>query len=326
MIDIDFVIPWVNDSDPLWQAAYSSYSDQEDKRYNKSGERFRDWGLLRFFFRSVEKYAPWVRTVHFITCGHYPEWLDINHPKLNFVKHADYIPQEYLPTFCANTIELNLHRIKELSEHFVYFNDDMFLSAPTLPSDFFMNGLPRDLGLRNYIGLYEQGHVELNNVNLINKNLEFHDSYKKNIWKWYNYRYGLQAARNIFFIRYKDFTGAKITHLPAPFLKSSFFEVWDACGDALHETSLRKFRNIADVNQWLIKEWQLVNGNFFPQNMRYGRYMLANEVDTISRVLTKQRYKTICVNDCDWKDISRLKNELQAVFSTAFPEKSSFEL
>jgi len=43
------------------------------------------------------------------------------------VNHKDFIPEEYLPIFNSNAIELNMHKIKELSENFVYFNDDMFV-------------------------------------------------------------------------------------------------------------------------------------------------------------------------------------------------------
>jgi hypothetical protein len=59
----------------------------------------------------VEKYAPWVNRVFFITCGQCPPWLNRNHPKLRLVDHKDFIPLEYLPTFNSMTIELNLHRI-----------------------------------------------------------------------------------------------------------------------------------------------------------------------------------------------------------------------
>ncbi|MBR6908270.1 hypothetical protein IKN40_07520 [bacterium] len=85
----------------------------------------------------MEKFTPWVNNVFFVTCGHYPSWLNLNHPKLKFIKHEDYIPKEYLPTFCSHTIELNFHRIKELSEHFVYFNDDTFIINHMRESDFF---------------------------------------------------------------------------------------------------------------------------------------------------------------------------------------------
>lgn len=191
--DIDFVILWVDGSDPEWQAEYNKYAPLEDKRYNAVGERYRDWGLLRFWFRAVEKYASWVRKIHFVTCGQVPEWLNLNHPKMHFVRHEDYMPSRYLPTFSANPIELNIHRIEELSEQFVYFNDDMYLSAPVLPSDFFINGLPRDFGIRNYPQRFEFGHIVLNDINLINKHLHFYDLYRNNLWKWYNYRYGVSC-------------------------------------------------------------------------------------------------------------------------------------
>jgi hypothetical protein len=43
-------------------------------------------------------------------------------------------------------IEACLHRIPELSEHYIYFNDDVFLGAPTTPHDFFgSNGMAHKL-------------------------------------------------------------------------------------------------------------------------------------------------------------------------------------
>ena len=47
-------------------------------------------------------------------------------------KCQDYIPAECLPTFSANTIEMNVHRIPSLAEHFVFFNDDFFLLSHRL--------------------------------------------------------------------------------------------------------------------------------------------------------------------------------------------------
>lgn len=70
-----------------------------------------------------------------------PEWLNTECPKLRIVRHEEYIPSEYLPTFNSNVIELNLHRILDLSERFINFNDDMFVIGETQKSDFFENGL-----------------------------------------------------------------------------------------------------------------------------------------------------------------------------------------
>ena len=86
-------------------------------------ERYRDWEILKYLFRSIENFAPWVNNVYFVTCGHLPAWLNTECPKLQIVSHKDFIPEKYLPTFNSHSIEWNFHRIKNLSEHFVYFND-----------------------------------------------------------------------------------------------------------------------------------------------------------------------------------------------------------
>ena len=45
--------------------------------------------------------------------------------------------EEYLPTFNSISIESMTWRIPGLSEHFIEFNDDLILAAPTTPEDFF---------------------------------------------------------------------------------------------------------------------------------------------------------------------------------------------
>ena len=91
---------WVDGNDPEWQKEKNNY----DKKDNADGSivRYRDWDLLQYWFRGVEKFAPWVNKVYFITWGHLPKWLDTSNPKLVIVNHKDYIPEEYLPTFSAN--------------------------------------------------------------------------------------------------------------------------------------------------------------------------------------------------------------------------------
>ena len=325
-MDIDFIIPWVDGSDPAWVESYNQYSYMEDKRFNATGERFRDWGLLRFWFRAVEQYAPWVRTVHFVTCGQVPSWLNRKHPKLHLVNHDDYIPAKYLPTFSSHTIELNLHRIDGLAEHFVYFNDDVFLSAPVKPSDFFMNGLPRDAAIRSFIHINTHGYVDLNNILPINRHLRFWESYRKNWWKWYNFRYGVHCLRNVYFERYHDFIGLKERHLANAYLKSTYQQVWNACADVLEETCLRKFRGINNVNQMIIQYWQIASGAFFPQRYDFGCHCLAEDLPFIQKTLSQRKKKLLCVNDFNWPDITALKEDLQRVFLEAFPKKSSFEL
>lgn len=84
-VDIDFVITWVDMNDPKWQADFAKYSGKINNSKNEVSEaRFRDYGLLKYWFRGVEKFAPWVRKIHFVTCGQKPEWLNVNHPKIKY--------------------------------------------------------------------------------------------------------------------------------------------------------------------------------------------------------------------------------------------------
>ena len=55
--------------------------------------RYRDWDNLQFWFRGVEKFAPWVNKIHFVTYGHLPKWLNVNNKKLNIVNHKDFMPE-----------------------------------------------------------------------------------------------------------------------------------------------------------------------------------------------------------------------------------------
>lgn len=140
MEPIDFVITWVDGSDPAWQKEKAEYFPKKEEKTDIG--RYRDMELLPYWFRAVEAYAPWVRTIHFVTWGHVPAWLDTNHPKVHIVKHSDFIPAEYLPTFSANPIELNMHRIEGLAENFVYFNDDFFLNAMLSRNSFSKTAFP----------------------------------------------------------------------------------------------------------------------------------------------------------------------------------------
>ena len=178
---IDFVIAWVDGNDSDWLKEKAKYEPNIDKSTDNTDARYRDWDNLRYWFRAVEKYAPWVRKIHFLTWGHIPSWLDTNNPKLHIVNHKDYIPKEYLPTFNSHTIELNMHRIKGLSEQFVYFNDDMFLTKNVSEDDFFKNGLPLDLFALDaiYFSPDSAGAYNGNDLEIINKHFNKNKQFKK---------------------------------------------------------------------------------------------------------------------------------------------------
>lgn len=332
-MDIDFVIPWVDGSDPIWQAEKAKYQGKTLDDSN-SENRFRDWGLLPYWFRAVEKFTPWVRKVHFITWGHLPDFLNTENPKLHIVRHEDYLPMEYRPTFNANTIEMNMHRIAGLSNHFVYFNDDMFLLRPMTERSFFSNGLPCTFGaeipfsVTGQAGIWQ--HLIVNDLRVINTHFNKLEQVRKNARKYRSGVYGTKTnirthAAEILFP--ENFLGFRNLHAPAAFLKDVFGEIWKAEPELLEATSKHHFRTADDVNQWLVLWWQIASGDFSP-------YCVDNLVDDVTeesidqlcKVIENQKHDMICLNDPSG-DVAfdMLSERIKTAFEVILPDKCSFE-
>ncbi len=326
--DIDFVQLWVDGNDKDWCLEKSKYVPGYDA--DVSAARYRDWDNLQYWFRGVEKYAPWVRKIHFITCGHYPKWLNLSHPKLNFVKHSDYMPSDCLPTFNSSAIELGIHRIKALSDKFVYFNDDMFIINRVKEADFFKNNLPCDLAILNTIPpVVPFSYNDFNNIYVINKYFKKRKAIKNNLFKWYNITYGREVFNNILLLPWENLTGFVRQHLPLSYLKKTFQEVWELEEELLRKTLKSRFRSKEDVTIWLFRYWRLMKGEFYPAPKIGERFSFSdNEKKNalIYNAIKKQKYRVICVNDEDNIDFEAEKRKLKEAFEHILPEKSSFEV
>lgn len=325
--DIDVVITWVNDKDPEWQKEkYEYVKDTVDD--TNSNLRYRDWDNLQFFFRGICKNMPWVRKVHFVTWGHIPSWLDTSEPRLNIVKHTDFIPDEYLPTFNSNAIELNIHRIPGLAEQFIVFNDDMLTIHGTKPEDFFLNGKVLDMALVSPQPIYRNSimNIELNNMKIINDYFGVSDI-KKNIKNWTNIRkYGKNALRTMIFCKFQSIIGIFQPHIPYSFFKSTFDELWEKEEAVLDSTCKNKFRTTEDVNIWLMRSWQLLSGKFVPRSHRFGHLISASDFKSINYYLNDAKCKMVCINDDDSVvDFEKTKEYVNNELIRLLPEKCSFE-
>lgn len=331
---IDFVIPWVDGGDPAWQQEKNRALHAEaDAGLDAGDYRYRDWELLRYWFRAVEAYAPWVNRVHFVTCGQHPDWLDPTCPKLHFVDHQDFIPAEYLPTFSSHPIELNLHRIEGLSEHFVYFNDDFFLTAPVQPEDFFRRGLPCDCieELPYCFTRYEPYvNIRINDVFFCAAHFDRLERMRVLWRKWFSPSISAKSLlRNLMLcsLRGHGFYGLAIHHLPQAYRKQILQEVWELEPQLLHETCTHRFRDIRDVSQCVFKFYQLMTGQFAPYNKRKNgcSFTISQHRDSLIRALRTRQFKMVCMNDADGTDFDSCKQALHQVFEEILPEKSSFE-
>ena len=331
---IDFVVMWVDGNDPEWQKEKNKYDI--NSKSDGSIYRYRDWDLLQYWFRGVEKFAPWVNNIYFVTWGHVPKWLNTNHPKLKVVNHKDFIPKEYLPTFSANSIENNLHRIKELSENFVFFNDDFYLIKEAKPTDFFVNNIPRDTAALNVHcpkkSLISQ-YFCINDTNIINEHFDFKKSIKENKFKWLNPKNGKALFRTLTLLPCPRFPGFHQHHIANSYNKSTFETVWEKEYDILNETCMHKFRTTTDVNQWVFREWQLASGNFINRNINFGKAFYIDRdgivkiKNKILKTIENQKTHIIAINDGPMSDdeYNSLITDLKKSFEKIMPQKSNFE-
>lgn len=334
---IDFVITWVNGEDPAWLEEKRRYSpagkDSAVRQVDTRDVRTRPWDTLRYLFRGIEKYAPWVNKVHFVTWGHLPEWLDVNCTKLNVVRHRDYIPEEYLPTFSSRTIELNFHRIEGLSETFVNFNDDTLIIDKLGPSDFFNNGLPCcSAVLTPYKVTYgDWFYAHITNISIINKYFDARSSVRQNLFKWINAKYGVDVLRTILMLPYPSFFGIRNYHLPDSILKETIREIWGKEPEILNATCSHKFRVSTDPNQWLIEDWQIASGRFSPRTTRIGRSFQIENINDARKAadyIRKRQGSLICVNDIvgTIDDYMSSRSCIEDALNEVLSGKSSFEL
>ena len=328
---IDFVVTWVDGQDEAWRKERAKYcaTDGED-----NGEcRYRDWGLLSYWFRGVEAFAPWVRRVHFVTWGHLPPWLNTECPKLHIVRHEDYIPREFLPTFNSNVLEIYLHRIPELSERFVYFNDDVYLLRPVKPDHFFRDGRPVDLLAFQPVVVDANSDVFpyliLNNMIALNRHFPKRENVRRQLGSYLHVGYPpLYFFYNLLESCFGSYTGLYTVHGPSPLCRETFQEVWEKEGAWLTGMSGNRFRSRNDLTPYLFREWQKLSGKFHPRKVKRDIHYhnLGEDRKRLLRVIRGQKKPILCVNDtASARHEERVRQELREAFQQILPERSSFE-
>lgn len=333
--EIDFVITWVDGNDPKWLEEKKERLEQAGILINVDDrkERYRDWDNLQYWFRGVEKCAPWVRKIHFVTWGHIPQWLNTEHPKLHIVRHEDFIPEKFRPTFNSHTIEWNLHKIPDLTEHFVYFNDDVFLLKAIKQEDFFKNGKPVDmLALQPDVANADDQtmpYIYLNNAMLLAKYFDKRDNIKKQPGAYFHIGYPLMYFMyNMLELAFPRFTGFYTVHGPSPLMKSTYQKLWKLEPELLTEVCSHPLRNREDVSQYVLREYQKLSGEFIPKNVDKlcGYYNVEKTNEKLLQIITGRKKKIVCINDSNHEiDFQKVKKEINQALAQIFSEKSSFE-
>lgn len=224
---VDVVFTWVNDSDPVWRKKFCDYKksvSEGDKEYDCDPARYCNNNEIIFSVESVIRFMPWVRRVFIITDNQFPEALN-QYQKVKIIDHRDIIAEALLPTFNSHVIEAHLHNIPGLAEHFIYFNDDVFVARPLLASHFFKGN----------------GHAALF---LADKSLAIMAQKGKNTPTLHASCKSVALLKE----RYKQVIDSPLVHTYVPLRKSMFTLAWDEYNDEIVKFISSKFRSHNDLN------------------------------------------------------------------------------
>lgn len=305
-IKIDYVVPYVNNLDLEWLKIYQYYKNKENvdlyKDYEKSEknfasgiQRFRDDGnLLKFIFRGIEKNLPWINNVFLLVMqeSQVPKWINTDIVKI--IYHKDFIPKEYLPTFCSNTIEMFLWNIPGLSENFIYANDDMFIIKPQQPYLWFKNGKPmfycniRDRDFEKSGDIIRNQHYQLL-LNSKNENLV------------------IDEQHGIF-----------------PLKKSLVKECYLKYKDQINN-SISTFRNPKNYNQWLFSNYIWLQNKSIQKKRKLFCRMINNRNRDSLQNLNLGDFTEICLNDGGEEQTVLDTINIVEKFTKFFPKISKFE-
>lgn len=148
MNSIDAVISWVDGYDVTYQQKLRSFCIQQGIEKNIAVEptRIQQCNEIHYCLRSLCRFAPWIRTIYIITNQQVPQAvLDFQGStfgnKIKIIDQNDLLNEFNVksPVFNSLSIEWLIWRIKDLSNQFLYFNDDFFIIRDVTPEDFFRN-------------------------------------------------------------------------------------------------------------------------------------------------------------------------------------------
>ena len=145
---IDAVITWVNGDDPAHITKRLAHQPQAPRNANAiNPHRWACNDELGYCLRSIANHAPWIGRIWIITDAQTPDLSGLSADLVERICIVDHLTlfagfEAALPTFNSLAIETLLWRVPGLAEHFVYFNDDVFLTGPLAPGDVFQDGAP----------------------------------------------------------------------------------------------------------------------------------------------------------------------------------------
>ncbi|WP_327666451.1 stealth family protein [Streptomyces sp. NBC_00485] len=308
---VDVVYTWVDGEEPEMRAKRARYQQQGtaeilDKETNAS--RYTSHDELRYSLRSLAMYADFVRHIYLVTDGQKPHWLDAEAPGITVVDHRDIFPPGVLPVFNSHAIETRLHHIPGLSEHYLYFNDDVFVGRRVTAEHFFHgSGLMRIPVSPLKIGVGKP-HAEETATNSAGKNV------RRLLWE----RFGRMTTNNFM-------------HTPLPQQRGTLQALEELFPQDVRRTTASRFRSPQDIAMTapLLYQYALMTGRGVPGRFNF-RYVNISRSDAEARLddlRRSRRFDFFCLNDVDVppEDRERVGVAMSEFLENYFPFPSPFE-
>ena len=306
---IDLVYLWCDGSDENWLKEKQYYQAQSGQlNINATDDsRFVQHDELKFSLRSVELYMPWINHIFIVTNGQIPQWLDTNNPKISIVTHKEIMPADALPTFNSNAIEACIPNIPNLSEHFLYANDDVFISG-SVEEDFFFasDGRP---------------YVFLNPYNIAEDSL---------------YSRQIHYVQNLIKEKYGKYYPLAPHHNIDAYRLSDVKKCIEAFKDKFDKTAHQRFREQETMQRVIWSYYALahkcgilalnrVSRRRHPDGKKVNpKVRISQYFGRPSDVVDRLKSKLFCINDNE-KLLADERMQIKWVLASIFPFASSFE-
>lgn len=295
---IDVIISYVNGSDSNWVKDYINTT----RTHNPSSIRYRSWGTLKYLFRGISKYMPFVRNVILVVSRHsqVPVWVD--HKAVRIVYHKDFIPEKFLPTFNSCTIESYFWNIKGLADKVIYFNDDMFPVGDMSEDDFFTGDQPH---------LHFTEPTKFSHTN--------------------TFRNQCRSSMDLITkaLQLPEFEAGKIirpVHISTPITKECLLKVKELCSESIEKT-ISTVRLAKNVNQYIYAYYQYFTDNYIDATLNYKYCEITEDtVKDIVKDILSEDYQIMCLNDSDKiRNYPQVRYQLTTGFDRKFPAKCKYE-
>lgn len=307
---VDVVLTWVNGKDPAWLSKKQKYQQShQGNTEDDSSSRYDQIDEIKYCLRSIEKNLKFIRHIFLVTDHQFPWWLDIETDKITVIPHTEIIDQAYLPTFNSHVIESYLHQIPDLSEHFLYLNDDCFIWQPLEIDDFFTPGgisLSRFEHFKNVYGL----RSDPCNPGWKNAAINANQILKK-----------LNLAKGVSY------------HLHTPFAlkKSVLHNLEITCSNVYDDFRINKTRGTNDIStvSFLYHHYAIQKGEAVHLKESQHISITINSANQHSldqfkaNKMNNSDLKFVCIND---GGTSKHTNTVLSILQTQFPEKADWEL